>query len=625
MNDILIHHCTLRIVRHGGWTWGANRRALVEQATAALPRLIAERLAELMPEGDGEIEEPVRLRFALQAHELMNTQALARVVASGLTAASLPIPKRKESGGAGHSQTLSADVVAEHAQSAGESHDRFIDHRWPTPMEVLARWRDQGELWVRLQGFELRALRLWFEALLSALPAQVSSAISEPELRQECAAILRRLPGPIDSATSTARARVAIAVEMVARHPLQVGMQELTNVLDELLAGVEIDSDEDVETQHPPTDKRAGPQRESARPKDVSAASPLVSTTPTRVDVLPAQTVSLFSVLPYIVLGALHRLGWLELASATFEALRDRDGGRAFATALAYKLLPPPGRGWHRSDAVVRTAAAFAGSSTAPSLADLACWSRRAAGGLSPLDDFVVAAIARGHDLSMPLLIMRIESRYGREWLLFDADGGMPVMWAQDEARLRRNLRRFGPSVVLVSTGAASKALLRGLIDDGRTFVTTAIPARDDEWQRIRGTPCWSGGAQTTFRKLVEAAALLPEVEAQALSVTRELLQSRPVGVSDESAELEHAAALAAATGLGALSWLLWHERETVHPLLALERFANLDGTARFDRDLVEVRASFGRRYLDLQKHGLFADIPAPPWLDGRRIVFKGP
>jgi hypothetical protein len=625
MSDILIRRCTLRIVRHGGWTWGANRRALVEQATAALPRLIAERLAVLMPEGDGEIEDPVRLRFALQAHELMSTQALARVVASGLTAETLPIPKRKDRGASDHSHTLTKGIAAEQAQAAGELNDCTQHHRWPTPIEVLARWRAQGELWSHLQGFALPALQLWFEALLSALPARVPNTIAEPELHEECAAILRRLPAPIDHAASALRTRVMLAVEMAARHPQQIGTQELVKILDELVPVVDIDIDEGVEPQYAPADKHTKLQRGFAGPRDVSVALPLASHVSTRVDALATQNVSLCSVLPYLVLGALHRVGWLQLASATFEALRDKDGGRAFATALAYKVLPPPERGWHRSDAAMRTAAAFAGSSIAPSSADLANWGRRTAGGLSPLDDFVVAAIARGHDLSMPLLIMRVESRHGREWLLFDADGGMPIMWAEDEVSLRRSLRRFGPSVILASTGAATKPLIRGLVDDGRTFVTTAIPARDDEWRRIRGTPCWSGGAQTTFRKLAEAAALLPEVEAQALSVTRELLQSRPISASNESAELEHSAALTAATGLGALSWLLWHERETVHPLLALQRFANLDGTARFQRDVVEVRASFGRRYLDLQKHGLFADIPAPPWLDGRRIVFKGP
>jgi hypothetical protein len=621
MNDVLIRHCTLRIVRHGGWTWGANRRALVEQATAALPRLIAERLAELMPDGDGEIEEPVRLRFALQAHELLSTQALARVVASGLTAETLPIPKRKEREGSDLSHTRNTGKTAEYARPAGEVHDRVQDHRWPTPIEVLARWRVQGELWSRLQGFELRALQLWFDALLSALPEVVPDAVAEHELREECAAIMRRLPAFNADVTSAVRAWVMLAVEMVARHPQQIGTQTLVRVLDELAPIVDMESDECVE---PPHVQRAESQRALTQSKDGSIASRLPQTS-TRVDPLPAQNVSLCSVLPYLVLGALQRLGWLELASATFEALRDAEGGRAFATALAYKLLPPPERGWHRSDAVLRTAAAFAGSSIAPSPADLASWSRRTAGGLSPLDEFVVAAIARGHDLGQPLLIMRVESRHGREWLLFDADGGLPIMWAEDEASLRRSLRRFGPSVILVSTAAATKPLLRGLVDDARTFVTTAIPARDDQWQRIRGTPCWSGGASTTFRKLTEAAALFPEVEAQALSVTRELLQSRPIAASNDSAELEHSAALAAATGLGALSWLLWHDRETVHPLLALQRFANFDGTARFERDVVEVRASFGRRYLDLQKHGLFADIPAPPWLGGRRIVFKGP
>ena len=58
MSEIVIRHCVFRVVRHGGWTWGADRRALVERFTQLLPQLLAERLSELFGDADGEITEP---------------------------------------------------------------------------------------------------------------------------------------------------------------------------------------------------------------------------------------------------------------------------------------------------------------------------------------------------------------------------------------------------------------------------------------------------------------------------------------------------------------------------------------------------------------------------------------
>ena len=334
----------------------------------------------------------------------------------------------------------------------------------------------------------------------------------------------------------------------------------------------------------------------------------------------------LSSVLPFVVLGVLHRLGWLDVAAATFHALRDPGNGSTYATALARKLLPPPKRGWHHSATADLTAAAFAGLRAPVSALELDRFSRTVGDALSPMDDFLVSALARGHDLECPLMITRVDTRYARRWLLLDADGGIPVTWASDETAIRLHVRRFGPCIVLVGTAAASPSLTEGLARDGRSFLTTATPGRSEtHWRRVPGTACWNGGAETAARRLLEAARLFPELEARALSVTRELLTGRPVGLPGEGEALEHSAALAAGLGLGALAWILWHSRETVHPLLALERFANLDGVARASADAIEIRPAFGRRYLDLQKHGLLQEIPAPPWLSGRRIVFLGP
>ena len=71
--DIVVRRCTVRVVRHGGWSWGPQPQRLVDQVLAALPSLIAERLGDLAPDGapDVEITEPVRIVVSLTLADLL--------------------------------------------------------------------------------------------------------------------------------------------------------------------------------------------------------------------------------------------------------------------------------------------------------------------------------------------------------------------------------------------------------------------------------------------------------------------------------------------------------------------------------------------------------------------------
>jgi len=56
--DIVVRRCAVRVVRHGGWSWGPQPQRLVDQVLAALPSLIAARL------GFGIVNQGSNLVFA---------------------------------------------------------------------------------------------------------------------------------------------------------------------------------------------------------------------------------------------------------------------------------------------------------------------------------------------------------------------------------------------------------------------------------------------------------------------------------------------------------------------------------------------------------------------------------
>ena len=87
-------------------------------------------------------------------------------------------------------------------------------------------------------------------------------------------------------------------------------------------------------------------------------------------------------------------------------------------------------------------------------------------------------------------------------------------------------------------------------------------------------------------------------------------------------AGVERSLALAAALALGTIAWTLWREREAVTPLLALQRFADLDARVSYRPDRVQVHLPLGRRFIDLKQGGLLEDIADVPWFGGRPLRF---
>jgi hypothetical protein len=173
------------------------------------------------------------------------------------------------------------------------------------------------------------------------------------------------------------------------------------------------------------------------------------------------------SVLPFPLLGPLHRIGWLGLLDATLAAADLESRLPAFATALATKVLPEPERGWRRTPDSEAAASAFAGDAgprPGAEVSDLA----RAAAELTPaLDAAIPRSLIDGRRVDDPLLVVSADGVR----LLVDPDGAFliagagsadPAAFAVSPGGARSSFRRMrGARLLKRSTRPARRSHVR--------------------------------------------------------------------------------------------------------------------------------------------------------------------
>jgi hypothetical protein len=332
------------------------------------------------------------------------------------------------------------------------------------------------------------------------------------------------------------------------------------------------------------------------------------------------------SALPFLLLGPLARIGYLDTLHATLEAAGLHAQLPCFPMLLARKALDPPQRGWHFSPASTAAAAALAGLREPVPEPVITDFARLFAPHLSPLDGLVSDKLVEGHRKGAPLILIRADAKTARGLWLVDDDGLLPISWSSKPPQLFRHLARMEGDIVLVPAESAQPEILTQLDDAGFSFITDAPPTRGEYWRRLTGTGTerlWSNAPRSKDSALLKAAANLGSAGAEAQELWQKLSIERPAIVVQSCPEVERSLTLAAALALGTLAWTLWREREPTTPLLALDRFGDLDARVRFTRDAVQVRLPMGRRYQDLFDHGLLAEVRGVPWLDGRPLQFS--
>ncbi|MGW0809028.1 hypothetical protein [Nonomuraea sp. NPDC002799] len=562
---ITVHRCVVRVVRRGGWSWGPDPQSLVRQVLDALPDLLAERFDEhLAGEGpDLEITEPVRLTVRLARGAGNGLVPAGFVVESAPGADPVPQPVPGAVPGPAPGGPPAADNPAVH--EAG--HHTAEDAWWPTPAALFSELAERGELAALLAALPEETLRTYLSALLAPAPASARAPDPGPaappaaEVISELAAELgRRLSLPLRSATHDDLVELLHSLPGAAIEPPPAGV---------------------------PVDAAGGPRAAGER--------------------------RVCSVLPFLLAGPLSRTGYLDAIGPALAGVGLPAEVPLFAAALAYKVLDGPERGWRRTGAAGAAAAAFAGLESAP---DLTGFADRVRPALPVLDGVLALSLCRGHDPADPLLVVGVDGGL----LLVDAQGMFPIAWAAATAGLLPHWEMCGRPPVLVRDSALPPPCLRELAGAGVRFLTDVRPLRDDPLSRLPWrTPLWTTGG--VERRL---AAELPVLAERTDDLVRTLFVAhRAVPLAADGA-LERSVTLAASLALGMLAWMLWRERETPDPMLALTRFADLEGTIRFSRDTVSVRIPLGRRHADLWRGGALADVPNVVWLGGRTLTFSG-
>jgi hypothetical protein len=331
------------------------------------------------------------------------------------------------------------------------------------------------------------------------------------------------------------------------------------------------------------------------------------------------------SALPFLLLGPLSRIGYLKTLAAVLDASNSIDVSPIFATALAYKILAPPARGWRRDPAATASASLFAGleeAATEPSLVELA---RAVSAQLSPLEATLSGILIAGHNQGKPLLLLSTKGEGLAGFLLLDVEGVFPIQWAKDIVDLRPALIQLDSSVILIPHAHADTIVLRWLDEEGFRFVTDAPPARSEYWRPLRRPPLgrwWTNDVFTSDSLLAQAAEYMPTALEDAEELWQVLAIERPsIPLADDSV-LERQVTMAAAVALGTIAWELWRERESTAPQLALQRFGDLDARVDYSRDAVTVSLPLGKRFLDLQSHGMLDEVNDVPWFNGRKLNF---
>jgi hypothetical protein len=650
--EIVVHRCVVRVVRHGGWSWGPDPRGLVDQVVRLLPELIAEQLDGIDPEaselGAGA---PVRIVVPLRAGELRSRDRAPAGAGRPSPTAGKPTPA---------APALAPPRPADPIEPADPDLAAAGPATRAALLQFLVDAANRRELEELLALLPLSTLEAWYGLLLPSPPAPGPedpttgrrwethpdgavpdrSASATPAARGPAGAGIpppsppaswRDLPdaeladeltlalAAAQRSASDRDQRRRAELTTLAAFATDVGATAALRALTRLATGGAAAG----------AGSRPGAERrELAAPAPASPPGPRPAAEPAGSAELPAQPpseVEIASALPFLLLGPLATIGWLQTIAPALQAADLAQESATFATALAYTVLGPLERGWRRRPADLTAAAAFAGLAEPipePVLVELA---RRVPAALPALDALLAGSLAKGHTAGQPLLLAAAGESLGGGLVLADREGLFPIAWADEVERLLPAWRGCGSPLVLVGPAAAKLQVVRRLEAAGIRFVIGVPPTRDERWRRLPPPHrLWTNDHERPAAVLARQALGFPSASDRLADALEALAGARnPVPLATDPA-LRRSLTLAAGAALATIAWTLWRDREPTDPLLSFDRFCDLGARVQIDVTRVRVRLPLGRRYDDLLEHGLLADVHGTPWLSSRVVEFSG-
>jgi hypothetical protein len=644
MADVLIHRCTLRVVRRGGWSWGPSAKQLVDRLVRNVPALLARVLANLVPDdAQHEIAAPVRIRLPVRqadlnslansatpewpAHDSTFSQALASTVEHALRDA----VSANVGGCERDSQRHAAPVASEPEPSRAARRRRDSSGALPS---ILLRWHQMGVLHIHLAGASAEELEAWHAVLRTqsaehAAPVPVDAATLAANLSAYVAA--RGMRYEASDHVSLLRWRTQLAIEAAAAFQLSSCEPALWRAVDAACPlGSSVVQQLSSLVSSGPQQQRSAPQgaaTSTARPPNPGVTTLAMSPAAAIANPSTSWEVHISCALPFLLLGPLSLVHFFDAMSAALQSARVSDAGNLLAASLAYKVLDPPERGWLRSPSSLAAAAAFAGQQSAVDESQLVELARQLAPFTQLLDRINADTLFAGHSDGEPFLITRADAHNCHGYLLLDAQGCFPVFYSSDPSALSACLSRVARPVVLVARDASDPALLDALDHSGAAFIVNVNPARGERWNRIplgAAAEAWTNHADPASVAIFRPTLQFTQAAEEGRAFWEQLGKSRVSAIRASSANLDRSMTLAAGTALGAIAWKLWSQRGRVTPQLVLERFGDLDAYVKFTEDVIVVRLPLGRRHRELYDHGLLAPVDNAFWFGDRRVEFAG-
>ena len=623
MRDVLIHRCTVRVVRRDGWSWGEDPRRLMRHVVAAIPHLIADRLAHLLadvPDG-AEIATPLAIHVPLRLHEIRATAS------TSMAASDAPA---LEALGARIEQALQEALRAALARSTPEQKaepellPKPVSHRrqHDDPLyAALLEWTRSGVLRLVLNAAGEPVAEQWLAAILRHVTDQTTyspaAAPRDHVLETTIRAIAADLSQSVSSRLQT------IARELLDRGSVPEPRRESSLVAPDNDAGPDVagraDGDVTVASLIRPDDSRAVSVTPDASREPALLIEPPVHAQKRRP--LIGMEVHVPTALPWLLLVVLHRFGYLSVLRSVLDLAR-QDRADFFGAALALKLTESSERHWKKSSGADRLASAFTAQRDPVSKPDLHRFARAVAGHCALLDGCLTHAVMAGRS-SEPWIVGALP---GGPLVALDPEGCFPVCWGLTPPAVATLIHASRVVSVVVPQTAASPQLFDELGAARIRFLTSAPPLRDDRWFRIVSGPhvWWSNSAERPSAPERRQMAAADDPEADVPKLLAEFGQHRQAMPLDADAALERSVTFAITLGLGTMAWELWQTRESTTPLLALSRLEGLDARVRFSEHTVRVVLPLGKRHRDLYAANLLASVPGVPWLDGRILEFSG-